>query len=78
MTTSSPALCLACQRKIDPGNTCTSFPEGIPDDILLGGADHRVSRHGEQPFLLDPAKMAEFEDFQHFAPGGDSYGPATT
>jgi hypothetical protein len=64
-----PVLCLACARwhgQPPPGqqsDTCTSFPAGIPPDILVWGADHRTSRAGEPPFELDPARQQHYDDW---------------
>jgi hypothetical protein len=62
-----PILCLACTRYAGDG-TCTSFPGGIPEDIIRFGADHRTSIAGEPPFELDPARIEAFDNWQKFAP----------
>lgn len=62
--TSGNTICFACQRyrgwDLDhPKAHCEAFPEGIPDDILFGGFDHRnphVGDHGIR-FLLDPEEQ---------------------
>lgn len=56
MTTMSPAQCFACTRlteTTDPDSgartvaRCTAYPDGIPWDIGMLGADHRVARGDE-------------------------------
>lgn len=49
MTSYVPALCLACQRLFFAGgrSSCLAFPDGIPDVILIGGADHRTPIEGD-------------------------------
>jgi hypothetical protein len=61
-----PTLCVACTRRVDltgDNPTCTSFPEGIPEEIVTFGADHRTSLAGEPPFELDPERQAEYDDW---------------
>lgn len=69
-----PVICRACARHIEGTPACTSFPDGIPDDIFTFGADHRRSIAGEPPFLLDPSRRGEYDDFIRYAPGGDHLG----
>lgn len=61
MTSQSPAQCFACQRRLtgpDPTTetplalTCTAYPDGIPEEIGLLGADHREPFGGEKGGLL--------------------------
>lgn len=66
MTLRLPSLCRACRRYEDDEGRCTSFPGGIPDDILSRAADHRASRSGEPPFELDPARRAVFDRWLRF------------
>lgn len=54
MTRLALSLCVSCVRNQGDG-TCTSFPDGIPQDIFVQMADHRTSRHGEPAYLGDPA-----------------------
>ena len=39
--------CLSCVHKHTTGATCTAFPAGIPDDILLSRHDHRTRYTGD-------------------------------
>ena len=67
MTTISLTLCRACTRRSgDDPETCTSFPDGIPDDIRVMGADHRVSRAGEPPFELDAGERHWYDAWLAF------------
>jgi hypothetical protein len=68
-----PNLCDACARLIDPTGetpTCTSFPDGIPEDIILWGESHLTSIAGEDPFELDPAKRDLFEQWRNYHDAG--------
>lgn len=67
MTTSLPLLCAACAR-FDGQAACTSFPEGIPEDILVWSGDHRQSRAGEEPFLLAEDGDAAFARWLKYSP----------
>lgn len=66
-----PNLCDACARAVDlTGGShpdglavCSSFPDGIPEDIIVWGGDHRQPIADEPPFELDPAKRAALEDW---------------
>jgi hypothetical protein len=58
MTTAGIPLCASCARfspalgvdlfadELRP--TCAAFPDGIPEDILVGGADHRTPVDGDR------------------------------
>lgn len=51
-------LCSFCEHATpsDNGMSCAAYPDGIPDDILYGGLDHRKplpEDHGVQ-FSPDP------------------------
>ena len=61
MTSQTPVQCFACQRRtkgVDSptdtplASTCTAYPDGIPDEIGMLGADHRVKFGGEKGGLL--------------------------
>jgi hypothetical protein len=68
VNTGGPVICLACRHfhRPEPEDfsapvpSCTAFPEGIPEEIVEGGFDHRKSFKGDRGVLfeLDP----EFED----------------
>jgi len=52
--------------------TCSAFPDGIPDEIGVNGADHRVpfrGDHGIQWELRPTAKFA-LEIWEELAPVG--------
>lgn len=67
MTTELPNLCDACVR-YDGAAACTSFPEGIPEDILVWAHDHRQPIADELPFELDPAKRELYNQWLRFSP----------
>jgi len=74
MTTNDrvPTLCVACTRRIgDDPEACTSFPQGIPENIVIYGDDHRRSLAGEEPFELDGERADQFNNWAiHLAPEG--------
>lgn len=68
MTDYNPSMCYGCERKSPDSLTCEAFPDGIPDEILVFGADHRLpfpGDHGKQ-FMLGDSPDAEqnFIDWQ--------------
>ena len=64
MTREYETLCKACRRvRLPFDGTCTSFPDGIPDSIYAYGHDHRESVAGEEPFQLDPARQAFYDEW---------------
>lgn len=60
MTTAPPPICEACAlrepRSDGPGWACAAFPGGIPEEISIGGFDHRRPYPGDggQRFELQP------------------------
>lgn len=67
-------MCEYFVAPLDPGNDrriahCRAFPDGIPDEILLGGFDHRQPLGSEAvTFKLaadeDPAELEAWEQAQ--------------
>ena len=55
-TTGPAPICLRCARfDRDADNlACEAFPEKIPNDIIMNGADHRSPVQGDQGLLFDP------------------------
>jgi len=63
MTSRMPVLCMACARFRKDG-TCSAFPGGIPDDILVFARDHRTSVNGDKGItFLQGAEDAQVEAF---------------
>jgi hypothetical protein len=65
MTTNVPSLCASC-RFIKKDGTCAAFPDGIPDDILFWGGDHRGivdGQVGTTTHILKDGKEQDFEDW---------------
>lgn len=60
---SFPTQCVSCVRKRG-ALTCDAFPSGIPDSILVFGADHRKPVEGDHglQFKLKDIQQAR-EDF---------------
>lgn len=80
MTTVAAPICMSCARR-EPGGVCTVFPDGIPDDIWLGGYDHRQPYKGDGGVLYepDPAKAAALAAYEevaaHASLGKFKHGP---
>ena len=58
MTIGPQPICLLCKhyrQAQDWGepNTCAAFPDGIPEDIELGGFDHRKPFEGDRGFRFE-------------------------
>lgn len=70
MTVGVGSICFACEHF--RGSTCTAFPQGIPQAILFGGADHREPVGGEQTddngapilFLLDDDRSEKLDAYE--------------
>ena len=45
--------CGFCQHYFRGQERCTAFPEGIPEDILEGRADHRLPYPGDHGIRLE-------------------------
>ena len=69
MTTQYPNLCQAC-RHYRGGTTCAAFPDGIPDNILLFGDDHRKPVEGDNGVTFEVKNTNEarglFEEWLEF------------
>jgi len=48
--------CGFCERLHEDGVTCTAFPDGIPDRILVGLDPHRSSIKGDHGIFFKPRK----------------------
>lgn len=60
MTLAPQTMCFSCKRlrrSLD-GPSCSAFPEGIPEQIIVGGFDHRQPFPGDggQRFVQHPDK----------------------
>jgi hypothetical protein len=67
MTSRLPVICLACARFRKDG-TCKAFPNGIPDDIVVFGRDHRTSVNGDNGITFlqgeEPEQIEAFSDWK--------------
>lgn len=43
--------------------TCAAFPEGIPDEIYVGGFDHRTEFDGDQGIRFEAANEEDAERY---------------
>lgn len=64
-------ICFGCDiyRRIRSGHPrayCAAFPDGIPDDILFEGYDHRKPHTGDGGVLfhLDPRKEKQLAVYE--------------
>ena len=60
-----PTLCDSCLLRTGP-DTCDAFPDGIPDEILIFGADHREPVDGDNGLVwqYDPNGAESYADWQ--------------
>jgi len=80
MTSLGPPICMSCARMARGPNaavgTCEAFPEGIPDDIWLGGYDHRLPYPGDEGVLfslaLSPDAAAGLEAYDDSGRAGSA------
>lgn len=69
MTSRQTPQCLYCARfqsPLDgaPEQTCTAFPDGIPDDIWSNEVDHRQPHEGDHGLRWKPdGDDTEFPDW---------------
>lgn len=66
MSDLSTLLCLFCRHLREDGTRCAAFPEGIPDEILFCGHDHRLPFEGDRGirFELKPGEEANWDEWQ--------------
>lgn len=48
--------CAFCQFKHEESVSCKAFPDGIPENILLGIYDHRLPYKGDHGIRFKPVK----------------------
>lgn len=55
MSKHHPNLCRSCARLNEDEATCAAYPDGIPDEIRVFGADHRGRLPGDHDiqYLFD-------------------------
>lgn len=58
MTFGPEPMCTRCKHfRLEPGLPCDAFPDGIPDDILVGGFDHTQPYPGDNGIMFEPAPV---------------------
>lgn len=57
MTTLLPIICRACVHLRTGANSdgCAAFPDGVPLDIIVSGADHRTAHQGDHGIRFQQA-----------------------
>jgi hypothetical protein len=65
MTLNVIPFCMYCKRlRMGAGNfVCDAFPDRIPDDIFIGGFDHRNAHEGDNGILFELSDLANKEEF---------------
>ncbi len=75
MVVRNPNLCVSCvhldrasYNSGDDTPVCEAFPNGIPDDILVQGADHRTPRRGDGgvTYEQDPLRAGAYKIWKRF------------
>jgi len=66
MTDLASFICVFCKHLGEDSTCCSAFPDGIPDDILFGGHDHRFRFAGDHDILfeLKPGEEANWDEWQ--------------
>lgn len=54
------AFCVHFKPDIRSENVCTAFPEGIPDELALGGTPHFEPWPGDNGLQFSPLKGYEY------------------
>lgn len=50
--------CILCKHNnVTTGDTCTAFPDGIPDTILSGEVDHKKPYKGDHGIQYEQIKQ---------------------
>lgn len=69
--TTGTTICFACARFRPwdfehPQAYCAAFPDGIPDDIMFGGFDHRKPHDGDHGlgFVLKEGEQANLDHYE--------------
>lgn len=56
-------ICMECGRfhrdRKEMGLTCDAFPDGIPDEIIMGDSDHKEPVEGDHGLQFEPMEREE-------------------
>jgi len=67
MTDLTSFICVFCRHLSEDSTRCSAFPDGIPDEILFEGHDHRFPLDGDRGirFELKPGEDANWDEWQN-------------
>lgn len=76
MTSGAIPICVSCSHW--QYGSCTAYPEGIPEEIMIEGFDHRKPFGGEQTengepilYALNPERSKALEAYEGLRKGGN-------
>jgi len=67
MTIGQAPICMGCKNynRLDADKlSCTAFPQGIPDKIIMGEVSHREHVEGDKGIKFEPLSQEEAEAFK--------------
>ncbi len=65
MTSLLPPMCMVCARRRDwkDGPVCEAYPDGIPEEIIMGQWDHRLPKPGDRGLQFVPREDAQPQEW---------------
>lgn len=71
-------ICGMCRHRSDEGDDtaarCAAFPNGIPDEILRLGFDHRMPFDGDGGIMFEPDGPLDTERIERIVSSGQTAG----